>query len=179
MKYFSSIGQLSVVSGDPLDGLPWPAEKISPWSCSEQILGHRARLKAQDGYKRSHGLQLSTSGLVVFFFFFFPFFMVQNIFAHVLNYSTAIAEFTIWTRLRGKEGFPGCSGVKNPPAGQETKAEASSNLGWGRSPGGGHDNPLQHSCLENPMHRGVLWATPHRTAKSWTRLKWPSTHTQW
>ena len=113
-----------MVSGDPLNGLLWPEEKISPWSCSEQILGHRARLKAQDGYKRSHGLQLLTSGLVVFFFFF-PFFMVQNIFAHVLNYSTAIAEFTIWTRLRGKEGFPGGSGGKEPAcrAGDEGRSE--------------------------------------------------------
>ena len=55
-----------------------------------------------------------------------------------------------------KRASQAAQGVKNPPAGQETKAEASSNLGWGRSPGGGHDNPLQHSCLENPMHRGVL-----------------------
>ena len=34
-------------------------------------------------------------------------------------------------------------------------------LGWGRSPGGGHGNPLQYSCLENSMDRGVWWATVH------------------
>ena len=39
------------------------------------------------------------------------------------------------------------------------------------SPGGGHCNPLQCSCLENPMHRGAWWATVHRVAKSWTWLK--------
>ena len=33
--------------------------------------------------------------------------------------------------------------------------------GWGRSPGGGHSNPLQYSCLENPMDRGAWWATVH------------------
>ena len=35
--------------------------------------------------------------------------------------------------------------------------------GLGRSPGGGHGNPLQYSCLENPMHRGAWWATAHRS----------------
>ena len=36
--------------------------------------------------------------------------------------------------------------------------------GLGRSPGGGHDNPVQYSCLENPMGRGAWWATVHRVA---------------
>ena len=40
--------------------------------------------------------------------------------------------------------------------------------GWGRSPGGGHGNPLQHSCLENPMDRGAWWAMVHRVTKSQT-----------
>ena len=35
-----------------------------------------------------------------------------------------------------------------------------------RSPGGGHGNPLQYSCLENPMDREAWWATAHRVAKS-------------
>ena len=39
--------------------------------------------------------------------------------------------------------------------------------GFGRSLGGGHDNP---SCLENPMDKGAWWATIHDVAKSWTRL---------
>ena len=38
----------------------------------------------------------------------------------------------------------------------------------GKSPEGGHDNPLQDSCLENPMDRGMQWATVHRVAESWT-----------
>ena len=46
----------------------------------------------------------------------------------------------------------------------------------GRSPGGGNGNPLQYSCLENPMDRGAWWATVHKTAKSWTRLKQLSMH---
>ena len=50
--------------------------------------------------------------------------------------------------LAGPSGFPGDSVVKNPP----TNA-------LGRSPGEGHGNPLQYSCLENPMDRGAWWAT--------------------
>ena len=44
--------------------------------------------------------------------------------------------------------------------------------GLGRSPGKGNGNPLQYSCLENPMDRGVWWASVHGVAKSWTQLKW-------
>ena len=42
--------------------------------------------------------------------------------------------------------------------------------GLGRSPGGGNSNPLQCSCLENPMDRGALWATVQGVAKSLTPL---------
>ena len=45
--------------------------------------------------------------------------------------------------------------------------------GLGRSPGGGHGDPLQDSCLENPMDRGAWRATVHRVTQSWARL---STH---
>ena len=40
----------------------------------------------------------------------------------------------------------------------------------------GHGNPLQYSCLENPVDRGAWWATVHGVAKSWTWLKWLSMH---
>ena len=43
-------------------------------------------------------------------------------------------------------------------------------LGSGRFPGGGHGNPLQYSCLENPMDREALWATVHGVTKSQTQL---------
>ena len=45
----------------------------------------------------------------------------------------------------------------------------------GRAPGGGHGNPLQYSCLDNPMDSGAWWATVHRVAESRTQLKWLST----
>ena len=43
--------------------------------------------------------------------------------------------------------------------------------GLGRSPGRGHDNPLQYSCLENPMDRGAWWAAVYGVTKSQTQLK--------
>ena len=48
----------------------------------------------------------------------------------------------------------------------------------GRSPGKGHGIPLQYSCLENPMDRGIWQATVHRVAKSQTQLNRFSTYTQ-
>ena len=49
-------------------------------------------------------------------------------------------------------------------------------LDWEDSPGGGHGNPLQYSCLENPMNRGAWRATVHGVTKSRTGLKWLSMH---
>ena len=62
-----------------------------------------------------------------------------------------------------RKGFPAGSVVKNPPAMQESQEMQVP--AFGRSPGGGHGNPLQYSCLENPMDRGAWWATVHRVAK--------------
>ena len=68
--------------------------------------------------------------------------------------------------------------VKNPPANAGDTRDAGSILGLGRSPGGGHGNPLQCSCLENPMGRGPWWAIVHRATESWTWLSdWTHTHT--
>ena len=64
-----------------------------------------------------------------------------------------------------------------PSAGGSYSKESAHNAGdpglipgWGRSPGEGNGNPLQYSCLENPMGRGAWWATVHGIAQSWTRL---------
>ena len=57
-------------------------------------------------------------------------------------------------------GFPGGSVVKKSPAGV---GDTSSISEWGRSPGEGNDNPLQYSCLGNPMDRRAWWATVHGT----------------
>ena len=58
--------------------------------------------------------------------------------------------------------------VKKLPTYAGDIRDAGSILGLGRSPGGGHGNPLQHSCLENPIDRGTWWVIVHRVSKSWT-----------
>ena len=63
-------------------------------------------------------------------------------------------------------GLPGGIVEKNPPANAGDVGDASSIPGLGRSPGGGNGNPLQHSCLENPMDRGAWQATVHGVAQS-------------
>ena len=59
-------------------------------------------------------------------------------------------------------GFPGGSAVKNLPA---SAGDAGLISGSGRSAGEGNDNPLQYSCLGNPMDRGAWWATVHGVTK--------------
>ena len=66
--------------------------------------------------------------------------------------------------------------VKNLPANAGDIRDVGSVPGSGRSPGEGNGNPLQCSCLENPMDRGVWWAMVYSFANSRTWLKWLSTH---
>ena len=65
-------------------------------------------------------------------------------------------------------GFPGSSAVENLPANAGAAGDMGSIPGLGRSPRGVNDNPLQYSCLKNPMDRGTLQATVHGVTKSWT-----------
>ena len=51
--------------------------------------------------------------------------------------------------------------LKNPPANAGATGDLGSIPGSGRSPGGGHGNPLQYFCLENSMDRGAWWAKVH------------------
>ena len=73
-------------------------------------------------------------------------------------------------------GFPSGSNGKEPAC---NAGDLGSILEWGKSPGKGHDNPLQYSCLENPMDRGTWQATirapaacsfPGENARSWEAL---------
>ena len=61
--------------------------------------------------------------------------------------------------------------VKNPSANAGDIIDVSSVPRSGRSLGGGHSNPLQYSCLENPINRGAWQATLYSVTKSQTRLK--------
>ena len=79
---------------------------------------------------------------------------------------------------RGKEAARASQvalAIKNLPANAGDSREEGSIPGSGRSPAGGHGNPPQYSCLENPMDRGAWRATVHGVTKSWTQLKRLST----
>ena len=65
--------------------------------------------------------------------------------------------------------------VKNLPANAGDVRDLGLIPGSGRFPGGGHGNPLQYSCLENPLDRGAYRATVHRVSKTWTWLQWFTT----
>ena len=69
-------------------------------------------------------------------------------------------------QLRVKRGFPGGTSGKEPIANAGDVRDMGSVPGPGRSPGGGHGNPLQYSCLENSMDRGAWQAIIHRITKS-------------
>ena len=75
-----------------------------------------------------------------------------------------------------ESGFPGGTTGKEPICQCRRLNKHGLIPGSGRSPGGGHGNPLQYSCLENAMDRGAWWAIDHGVIKSWTRLKWLSMH---
>ena len=62
-------------------------------------------------------------------------------------------------------GSPGSSEVKNPSA---EAGDTGSIPGSGRYPGEGNGNPLQYSCLGNPIDRGAWWATVHEVTKCGT-----------
>ena len=78
-------------------------------------------------------------------------------------------------------GSPGAPIITNPPASIGAAGDAGLIPGLGRPPGGGHGNPLQYSCLENPVDRGPWQATIRGVTKSRTeqkRLSALCTHTQ-
>ena len=68
---------------------------------------------------------------------------------------------TVW-------GLPGWLIGKEPTC---HAGDANSIPGLARAPGGGHGDPLQYSCLENPTDGGTWWAMVPGVTKSWTRLK--------
>ena len=63
-------------------------------------------------------------------------------------------------------GFSGGSVVRNPLANEGATGDAGLIPRSGRPPGGGSGNPLQYSCLGNPMDKGACWVTVHGVAES-------------
>ena len=84
-----------------------------------------------------------------------------------------LGNMVLSLRLKNEEkineavGFPGDLLVKSLLTGAGDTVGTS---GFGRCPGGGNGNPFQHSCLDDPINRGVWWARVHGVTKSWTRL---------
>ena len=74
---------------------------------------------------------------------------------------------------RNIPAFPGGTSGKEPSCQCRRCKRLGFDPGLGRSHGRGHDNPLQYSCLENPMDRGDWQATVHRVTESWTHSKQP------
>ena len=75
----------------------------------------------------------------------------------------------MYSHLHNYRVSSGGSVVKNTPANAGNARDLGLIPGSGRSPGKGNGNPLQYSCLENPMDRGAWWAAVHEVPKSWTR----------
>ena len=75
-----------------------------------------------------------------------------------------------WDTDKFVNAFQVAQRVKSPPAMLEMQGTQVQSLGWEDPLQGGHGNPLQYSCLENPMDRRAWWAMVHGVAKSWTRL---------
>ena len=86
--------------------------------------------------------------------------------ARVLEWG-AIAFSIHWDPSKHKKKFAGGSEVK---VSAYKVGDLGLTPGSGRSPGEGNGNPLQYSCLENPMNGGAWWATVNGVAKRWTRL---------
>ena len=85
-----------------------------------------------------------------------------------LNYTWNYIYTCVATRIQFQNtAFPGDSVVKNLPI---NAGDLGTIPGSGRSPGGGHGNPLQYCCLENPMDRGAWCATVHEVTKSQIHL---------
>ena len=94
--------------------------------------------------------------------------------ALMLAFQTSM--ISAWCRNHSPiQSFPGGAVIKNQPANAGDTGDAGSIPG-SRSLREGNGNPLQSSCLENPMGRAVWRAAVHRIAKSWTQLKWLSPH---
>ena len=91
-----------------------------------------------------------------------PRLMVCGLHIEYLQSSSALLQFV---GASASIDFPGASDSKDSAC---NAGDLGSLPGLGRSPGEGNGNPLQYSCLENPMDRGACWATVHRIAKSLT-----------
>ena len=91
--------------------------------------------------------------------------VISSVYFYILIQQLTFDILVFINEMSWRYCFPGGAVVKNLPA---NAGDAVFIPKTGRSPGGGHGNPLQYSHLENPMNRGAWWATVQRVAKSQT-----------
>ena len=84
----------------------------------------------------------------------------------------------IYKKLYSVYGLPRWLSGKDSTCNAGATGDAGLIPGLGRSPGGGHGNPLQYPCLENPVNKRAWWATVQRLSKSWTQLMQLSMYTR-
>ena len=87
------------------------------------------------------------------------------------SFTRDMPSFILNIDTKMRKGFSGNPVVKNPPAIAGDTGDMGPILRSGRFPEVGNGNPLQYSCLDNPMGRGAWQATVHGVTKSQTRLK--------
>ena len=134
-----------------------------------------------DGNKRAISSYASQFKHNVFSMFHFELYKLQVFLSFLLmsfevlsSYRTNSGGRVIWyNRLNRLNRCPSqvVLVVKKPPANAGDTRDAGLIPGLGQFPGGGQVNPLQYSCLENPMDRGAWWAAVHGVAQSQAQLK--------
>ena len=134
-----------------------PIQKSESWESEAKAQG---QLRNYSWY----GLQKKWGSVIfpIYFQWYVAGIVVNNLYI-VSHLNLMIA---LWIEYSSITGFPGASSgvsvVKNLCAKEKYMVSIT---GLGRSPGEGNDNPLQYSCLGNPMDRGVWWATVHGIAE--------------
>ena len=101
---------------------------------------------------------------------------MSSIKALLLGHSTCWLQVFNYTNPISNWGFPGGARGKELLCQCRRLRDTVVIPGLGRSPGGGHGNPLHYACLQNPMDRGACGLQSTGVAKSWMQLKWLSTH---
>ena len=138
----------------------------------------QARILEWVAISSSRGSSRSRDQTCIWFIVFFFNSFIFNWRIIALQYWFGFCHTSTWIshRCTYVRGFPDGASGKEPTCQCGRRERWGFDPGLGRSPGEGNGNPLQYSCLENPMDRGAWQATVHGVAKSCTRLKRLSPH---